>query len=86
VKKTVNRGRGHKIGPPKEWIAERKKRIRQHRRRILADINQICKAGFDLHNTPIEELLDAGVEISNPLYVTEKVFSIPWGQVVKCIL
>jgi hypothetical protein len=76
VKKTVKRGRGHKIGPPKAWIAERNKRIRLHRQRIIADMNQILKAGFDLHNTPIKDMLDAGVEISNPLYVTEHALKI----------
>ena len=76
MKKTVKRGRGHKIGPGKEWIAQRNKRIRQHRQRIIADMKQILKAGFDLHNTPIEEMLDAGVEISNPLYVTEQALKI----------
>jgi hypothetical protein len=87
--KTVKRGRGHKIGPCKEWIAERENRIRLHRRRIIEEIKQIRKAGFDLHNTPIEDMLDAGVEISNPLYVTEQVLCRSLGDklsIVKCRL
>jgi hypothetical protein len=76
MKKTVKRGRGHKIGPPKAWVIEHRRRIRLHRQRVIADMNHILKAGFDLHNTPIKDMLDAGVEISNPLYVTEHALKI----------
>jgi hypothetical protein len=71
VEKTVKRGRGHKIGPGEAVLAERRNRIELHRQRIDADTNRILKAGFDPHDTPIEEMLEAGVEISNPLYLME---------------
>jgi len=69
--RTIKRGRGHKIGLGKAAVAEREERIRLHRERISEEISKIRKAGFDPHNTPIEDMLDAGVEISNPLYLME---------------
>lgn len=72
--KTIKRGRGHKIGPGESVLTERRKRIELHRQRVIEDSCRIRRAGFDPHNTPIEEMLEAGVEISNPLYLMETVF------------
>ena len=67
----TKRGRGHKIGPCREWKDQRQRRIQQHRTRIVAEMKRIKKSGMDLHTTPVCDLLAAGVVLSNELYLTE---------------
>ncbi len=64
------RGRGHKIGPCKEWKDQQQRRIQQHRMRIIVEMKRIRKSGMDLHTTPVSDLLAAGVVLSNELYLT----------------
>ena len=64
------RGRGHKIGPCEEWKDQQQQRIVQHRKRIADEMRRIQKTGLDLHRTPVCEILDAGVELSNEMYLT----------------
>ena len=71
MKKAKKRGRGHKIGPCKEWKDQRQRRIVQHRRRIVEEMRCIRRAGLDLHNTPVEQLIASGVQLSNELYLTQ---------------
>ena len=66
----IKRKRGQKIGPCKEWKEQRQRCIQQHRKRIVEEMRRIRRAGLDLHNTPVGDLLAAGVVLSNELYLT----------------
>ena len=59
------RGRGHKIGPCKEWKDQQEERIRQHRKRIADEMKRIQKAKLMLNKVSVHEILDAGVVIDD---------------------
>ncbi len=63
AKRKIKRGRGHKIGPCKQWTNEQEDRIRQHRKRVADEMRQIKKAKLMLSKVSVREILDAGVQI-----------------------
>jgi len=71
MSKLIKRKRGQKIGPCQAWKDQRQAQIAEHRRRILEEMKRITKAGLDVHTASILQVLEAGVQLSNELYLTE---------------
>ncbi len=55
-----------------ERNTKRNERIREHQRRIALDIARIRDARLSLLRLSVAELTEAGVELSNPLYITSR--------------
>ena len=66
-KQYYRRRTGKAVVRPMQQAPGRAAALERHQRRIRCDIETITQAGFDPDNTPLCEILDAGVELAERL-------------------